>query len=158
MPRYLWRKSQRFLRALVVVLVSVCGGLAVYAQSDAAPGAAPKFSVVSVKPGDPGVLQGSLEYRPEAGKFSSNAATLDQLIGFAYDVRPHQIVGGPKWRDSSTFAIEALAESSTPIPAGPAGTQMFRTMLQGLLAERFQLIARQAAFAPNGGKLSVSDS
>jgi len=112
-----------------VLLVSVCGGTAIFAQSAATLGPVPKFSVISVKAGDPNVLRRSLEYRPE--------------LGFAYDVRAHQIVGGPKWRDSATLAIEALAESPIPIPAGPRGTEMFRTMVQGLLSERFQLIARQ---------------
>jgi uncharacterized protein (TIGR03435 family) len=130
-----------FVRATVFVLASLLGGLSVHAQSAAAHAPNPDFSVTSVKPGDPSVRRGSLEYRPEVGEFDSNSATLDQLIGFAYDVRAYQIVGGPKWRDTASFTIDAKAES--PIPSGPASTQIFRTMVQALLAKRFQLVVRQ---------------
>ncbi len=130
-----------FVRASVLILASFFGGLAVHAQPVAAPAPGPKFSVASVRPGDPSVVRGGFEYRPEAGEFDSYCVTLDRLIGFAYDVRAHQIVGGPKWLDTASFTIDAKAKNA--IPSGPAGTQMFRTMLQALLAERFHLIVRQ---------------
>lgn len=138
-------KRLRFKASASIVILGIfyCGGV-LYAQSSATPTSNPKFDVASVRLGDPNVQHGSLEYMPESGKFQSNAATLDQLIGFAYDVRPHQIVGGPKWRGSDGFSIIAIAdESSIPIPDTPAGTQMFRLMLRQLLADRFQLVARE---------------
>lgn len=128
-------------RTSVIVLSILFGGVAVHAQLAATPAVGNEFSVASVRPGDPSAGRGSVEYQPEAGRFTSNSATLDQLIGFAYDIRPHQIIGGPGWRGSAGFTIEAKADR--PLPSGPVGTQMFRTMLQKLLIERFKLIAHE---------------
>ncbi|MCU1323633.1 MAG: hypothetical protein JWM43_3282 [Acidobacteriaceae bacterium] len=131
-----------FANASIFVLAIVFGGLTVQAQSAPAHATDLKFSVISVRPGDPAIAHGSFEYRPAAGKFSSNSATLDQLIGFAYDVRVHQIVGGSDWRSSARFTIEAIAdERAIPLSSGADGTQVFRVMLQALLVERFQFAA-----------------
>lgn len=114
-----------------------------YAQSTAAPAPSdpkPKFDVASIKLGDPNV-RGGFEYRPEAGRFTATSATLTQLITFAYDVRTDQLVGGPKWRDSAAFTIEAKAEK--PTPPDPKARPIFQLMLQDLLAERFQLVAHR---------------
>ncbi len=139
------RRSLRGLCHLVwtptLITVGLLSGLAVHAQSVAGPTPSLQFSVASVKPGDPSVSSDSFEYRPEAGEFDSNSATLTQLIGFAYDVRAHQIVGGQNWRNSTGFTIDAKAENS--IPDGPAGTQMFRSMLRALLAEHFHLVVHE---------------
>lgn len=137
--------TRRFLRDLhllvaasaTVGLANFAGESAAHAQPSVASAPGPKFALASVKVADPSSTPFSLEYRPEAGKFTANASSLERLIGFAYDVRNHQISGGPKWRDSAVFNIEAKAESA--IPPGPDGTHIFRLMLQSLLAERFRL-------------------
>jgi uncharacterized protein (TIGR03435 family) len=96
----------------------------------------PSFEVASVKPGDP-ARPASVLYRL-GGRFTANSATLRMLIGNAYDLRDHQIAGGPEWLNSAEFEVDARA-AATAIPAGPAGVRQMRPMLQSLLAERFKL-------------------
>jgi uncharacterized protein (TIGR03435 family) len=91
----------------------------------------PSFEVASVKPGDPDNHEDFLVYRP-GGRLTTANATLRRLIGAAYDLRNHQISGGPNWLNSATFDIEAKAGSDVPIP-------QMRLRLQSLLAERFKL-------------------
>jgi uncharacterized protein (TIGR03435 family) len=97
----------------------------------------PSFEVASIKPGDPTSRQFGFGVRP--GRFIVTNATLKMMVGFAYDVRDHQISGGPKWLDSDRFSIEAKPNSATPIPAGPEGMGQTRLLLQSLLADRFKL-------------------
>jgi bla regulator protein blaR1 len=72
------------------------------------------------------------------GRFSASA-NLKMLIGVAYDVRNHQIYGGPGWLESAKFDIEAKAASEAALPPGPAGGTQLRLMLQSLLEQRFKL-------------------
>ena len=97
----------------------------------------PEFEVASVKPADANDQRFFVGSQP-GGKFNANA-NLKLLIGVAYDVRNHQISGGPNWIDSAKFEIEARAESSAALPPGPAGGAQMRLMLQSLLAGRFKL-------------------
>lgn len=125
----------------LIAAIASCIPLACFvnAQSTPSPAATdpkPKFELASIKPGDPSV-RGSFEYRPEAGRFTANSATLTQLITFAYDVRAYQLAGGPKWRDSAAFTIDAKAGG--PTPPEPKARQLFQLMLQDLLADRFHL-------------------
>jgi uncharacterized protein (TIGR03435 family) len=55
------------------------------------------------------------------GSFTATDATLKQLVGMAYDLRDHQISGGPKGVDSDTYSIEAKPDSATPIPPRSGG-------------------------------------
>ena len=86
-------------------------------------------------------MRGGFQYRPEAGRFTATSATLTQLIAFSYDVRAYQLEGGPKWRESAAFTIDARAEK--PTPPDPKARPIFQLMLQDLLAERFHLIAHR---------------
>jgi uncharacterized protein (TIGR03435 family) len=97
----------------------------------------PSFEVASVKPGDAG--NGHFSVHTDPGeKFTTSNATLRMLIAFAYDLRNHQISGGPNWIDSAKFNIEAKANSGLHIPAGPAGAAQTRLMVRSLLAKRFK--------------------
>jgi bla regulator protein BlaR1 len=94
--------------------------------------------VASIKPGDPASRRVSVGIRP-GGRFVTANASLQTLIGFAYDVRDHQIAGGPNWLDSAKFDIEAKAPGSVSIPRGPNGAVPMRLMVESLLAKRFRL-------------------
>jgi uncharacterized protein (TIGR03435 family) len=59
--------------------------------------------------------------------------TLRSLIVEAYELRAHQVIGGPGWLDLSEYDIEAKAGS-------PSTKQQLRQMLRSLLAERFLLL------------------
>jgi uncharacterized protein (TIGR03435 family) len=97
-----------------------------------------EFEVASVKPSGPSGEQFRIGSWP-GGRFTATDANLKRLIQTAYDVRSHQISGGPNWLESAKFDIEAKADAATPIPPGSAGAQQIRSMVQSLLEERFKL-------------------
>jgi len=66
------------------------------------------------------------------GRFARAAATLRQLVQYAYDVQPSQVTGGPAWVSTSRFQIDARTERM----ATPA---QMRAMVRQMLAERFAL-------------------
>src|SRR5207247_1477569 len=66
------------------------------------------------------------------GRAEFRATTLLRLIGLAYSVPADRVVGGPNWLDTDLFDVVAKAK-------GAASQIAMRTMLQGLLAERFGL-------------------
>ncbi len=66
------------------------------------------------------------------GRFARAAATLHQLVQYAYDVQPSQVVGGPAWVSTSRFQVDARTERTTT----PA---QMRAMVRQMLAERFAL-------------------
>ena len=59
-------------------------------------------------------------------------ATLKDAILWAYDIRGYQISGGSPWVSREYYQIEGTTSS-------PATIYDMRTMVQGLLAERFKL-------------------
>src|SRR5438105_1438822 len=91
----------------------------------------PEFEAADVHASAPGGT--------ESGGFLTNgrvefrSTSLLRLITIAYSVQADRVVGGPSWLDSDRFDVTAKAHSST------ASQAVLRTMLQGLLAERFQL-------------------
>ena len=104
----------------------------------------PAFEVASIKPGDPDNQQQSFLIQP-GGRLVTTNVPLEMLIGFAYDVRNHQISGVPKSFDSARFTIEAKgganarADAETKGPPSVEAVTRYRLMLQSLLAERFNL-------------------
>jgi uncharacterized protein (TIGR03435 family) len=99
----------------------------------------PSFEVASVKRSDPNATKVHVGIAP-GGRFTASNATLKMLIRQAFDLRDNQISGGPKWLDSENYDIEAKAGEGVPIPAGPAGGAVLRSMLRSLLIERFGLV------------------
>ena len=90
------------------------------------------FDVVSIRS-----LAGSARTRmPGAqqshGRFTRGAATVRQLIQYAYDVQPSQVAGGPAWTSTSRFQVDARTERTTT----PAQMQ---AMVRHMLADRFAL-------------------
>ncbi len=84
------------------------------------------------------------------GRMEFRATSLLRLIALAYSVPPDRVAGGPNWLDTDRFDVIAKAATA----ASPAA---MRTMLQSLLAERFQLAIRreekpQPVFALTPGK------
>jgi uncharacterized protein (TIGR03435 family) len=67
------------------------------------------------------------------GRLNIEAAELRQIVGLAYAIQRVLVPGGPGWADSDQFDIVAKAESAD------ATRDEIRTMLQALLAERFNL-------------------
>ncbi len=128
------------------------------------------FDAVSVKPANPNMPDGRMVVgmRPplggpgtdDPGRIRYPIISLQFLIGTAYGLKPTQKLAGPDWMDTDFFQIEAtMPPTTTP--------EQFRTMLQNLLADRFQLKVhretRETAVyalvvAKNGPKLKESSS
>jgi len=94
--------------------------------------ATPQFEVATIKPSNP-ETQGR-GFRVRGREFSTINTTLSSLITFAYGLHPKQIVGAPAWIESDKFDITAQPD----LPGRPNDKQ-WKAMLQGLLADRFQL-------------------
>jgi uncharacterized protein (TIGR03435 family) len=119
--------------AVAAMLAILWFSAAVAAQESPAGNAAvPAFDVVSIKSLD-GVARARLPgARQSQGRFARAAATLRQLIEYAYDVQPLQVRGGPAWVSTSRFQIDARTEPTTT----PA---QMRAMVRQMLSERFAL-------------------
>ena len=93
----------------------------------------PGFEVASVKPVTPPAGPHVVSLNVNHGKLNIEAAELRQIVGLAYSVQRVRVLGGPSWADSDQFDIVAKA-------ASPDATRdEVRSMLQTLLAERFQM-------------------
>jgi uncharacterized protein (TIGR03435 family) len=93
-------------------------------------GTLPSFEVASIKP-SPADGRESLSNQP--GRFLANNVTLKMLIGFAYRLRPYELVGGPSWINDDKWTIEARADGAD---ASPETTAL---RLQSLIQARFAL-------------------
>ena len=95
---------------------------------------ASSFEVASVKlvnpPAGPRVVSLVINH----DRLKIDAAELRQIVGLAYAVQRIRVLGGPNWADSDQFDIVAKAASAD------ATRDEIRSMLQTLLAERFQLV------------------
>jgi uncharacterized protein (TIGR03435 family) len=92
------------------------------------------FDVVSIKSLDGTARSRMPRSRQSEGRFARAAATLRQLVEYAYDMQPSQVMGGPAWVSTSRFQVDARTERTT------TPSQM-RAMVRHMLAERFALKA-----------------
>jgi uncharacterized protein (TIGR03435 family) len=116
------------------------------------------FEVASVKV-TPG---GTFAISPYGqGRFSIRNVSLTLLIAFAYGASDDQVSGGPDWRTSEYYDINAKAEDGVVL-----SNDELRPRLQDLLSQRFKLaIHRETTRVPgyalqvakDGAKLKVSD-
>jgi uncharacterized protein (TIGR03435 family) len=90
----------------------------------------PAFEVVSVKPSPPDARLSLTTYDPSS--VTAHGVNLAQLIEWAYQVTQVQVSGGPGWRDSKFFDVDAKA------PGIHTKSELLH-MLQPVLAERFKL-------------------
>lgn len=103
-----------------------------------------QFDVASIKPSTsgPGLTMIQL---PPSGRANIVNATLRMVLRAAYRLQDYQIIGGPDWLNVDRFDIQAKPwadyqpasfETCIGDDCPPTSTQI---MLQGLLADRFQL-------------------
>jgi uncharacterized protein (TIGR03435 family) len=92
-----------------------------------------EFEVASIKPVERPT--GGTTWHTANGEFRGTA-DLRSLIEFAYEVRLHQLSGGPSWIDSAGFRIDAKIDPANPIPRGYGP---IREMMRSLLEDRFKL-------------------
>jgi len=103
-----------------------------FAQTDKQP----RFEVATIKPAATDARGTYIEFG-RGGRTNLVNMTLKGMIGFAWDVQPFQISGGPPWLDSIRYDVTAKPEVAPPRGETAA-------MVQALLADRFKLAVRQA--------------
>jgi len=116
-------------------IIAVLLGVSVYTQPSN-----PKFEVASIKPTVP-ITSGPLDTLLKAvfprfqpgGLFTAQQVTVQQLVMLAYDLKPYQVVGGPKWMREDHFQINAKAGTN-------ASTDQMKMMIPSLLVDRFKLV------------------
>jgi uncharacterized protein (TIGR03435 family) len=91
----------------------------------------PSFEVATIKPTKPDEQGKILTVRGR--ELVVVNFTLNDLIKFAYGVQEKQIVGGPDWMGSDKFDVNAQPD----VPGMPSEQQM-KTMIQKMLADRYQ--------------------
>ncbi len=96
------------------------------------PNANPSFNVATIKPSKPD--QPGKMFRVEGRHFTTLNTTLIDLIDFAYGTHPKQVVNAPPWINTDKFDL-----SATPDADGAPSDAQWKSMIQKLLAERFQL-------------------
>jgi bla regulator protein blaR1 len=96
------------------------------------PKADPEFTVATIKPSEPG-RPGKLFTVRGADVLTINT-TLSDLITMAYNIHPKQITNAPDWIESDKFDVTGRPDT----PGQPSVDQM-KTMIQKMLADRFQL-------------------
>jgi len=114
-------------RLIATVTFIVASAYGILAQSPLA------FEVSTVKPSSPDARGRSFRF-VGAHRFTANNHTLKECIGFAYDLSPALISGGPDWADSERYDIVAEFPGETRPGAG-----QIQLMFRALLADRFQL-------------------
>ncbi len=97
-----------------------------------APDANPAFEVATIKPSDPAKPQQIITLR--GVEVITTNTTLHDLINLAYWLHPKQLAGAPPWTETEKFDMTGKPD----VPGQPNVDQM-KTMLQKLLADRFQL-------------------
>jgi len=114
----------RFATTVILVLTTAC-----VASSQTQP----SFEAAAIHPDTVGASAGTgFDFNGTTLKVRN--MTLQDLIRNAYRVQSDQIVGRPAWLDSDRYDIEAKTGGTEKIPP-----ELFRTMLQNLLADRFGL-------------------
>jgi uncharacterized protein (TIGR03435 family) len=102
-----------------------------------------KFDVTSVKPNTTG--RGGGGDMPPTGRVNLVSMTFRTLMEWAYHVQDYQIVGGPAWLAVDRFDVQASPPADfQPKPVKPCFVAdcpetPVQIMMQGLLADRFQL-------------------
>jgi uncharacterized protein (TIGR03435 family) len=92
----------------------------------------PGIEVATIKPSKPGAMM-MKGIRVGGNRLIMSNMTLQDLIMFAYDLEPKQIVNAPSWYSSDTYDIEIQPDQ----PGAPSKEQ-WNSILQKLLADRFQ--------------------
>jgi uncharacterized protein (TIGR03435 family) len=83
-----------------------------------------------------------------SGRYELRQATMVDLIATAYGVNPDTVFGGPAWLELDRFDVIA----KVPLDAS---LEQAKTVLKGLLADRFQLVVHKETKTIQGFALSL---
>lgn len=130
-------------------------------QKMMAPDASPAFDVSTIKPNDKGETS-MQRLTINARNFVTVASSLDDLIGFAFNVQTKQILGAPEWSNKDRYDINATLDTE-----GMPGDKQLRLAVRKLLEDRFkvkfhkdekELPAFVLTVAKNGPKLTPTET
>jgi uncharacterized protein (TIGR03435 family) len=108
-----------------------------------AAGANPVFEVATIKPSKPDEIRMIISTRGRS--FSTINISLIDLIKYAYDVHPTQIVDAPDWAESYKYDVTAVPDGE-----GEPSEKQWKLMCRKLLVDRFSL-----AIHPDKKKISA---
>ncbi len=114
-------------------LTAIVVALAVVAAAAQEPLRLEAASIKPALPFEPGISRFD---RPGPDVFDRAAATLQQLVEYAYDVPRYRVLDGPAWMNADRFEVTAKANRVF----GPGET---RPLVRQLLEERFRLKAHR---------------
>jgi uncharacterized protein (TIGR03435 family) len=92
----------------------------------------PVFDVAVIKPSKPETQGKGFGIRGR--QFSTINTSVSDMITFAYGLHARQITGGPAWMETEKYDVTAKPEGE-----GQPNDKQWKTMVQKLLADRFQL-------------------
>ena len=122
--------------------------------------ATPTIAVATIKPSDPNRPGWTLGTK--GTHFYTVGTNMIDLISFAYRVHAKQIVDAPAWFLTDKFDIEGVPDAE-----GKPNRDQLKSMVQGLLADRFKLVVhhdkRELAVyaltvAKNGPRLTKNEA
>jgi uncharacterized protein (TIGR03435 family) len=99
------------------------------------------FEAASIKPNDGSSPGQAIRIQP-GGRFNVVNIPARQLITYAYQLQPYQLVGGPAWL---TDRYDIVAKMDGEVTPSPVPGQPDRAMLamRTLLSERFELVGHR---------------
>ena len=132
-----------FLSALLVVAApgmfgqTNAGQNGTVSQATSPEAKVPAFDVVSIKPNKSG--SGNVSTNTSSDSFSATNVSVKMLLEDAYGIKQDLIYGVPGWANSDRFDIKAKIVEPDFAALKKLTVKQRRTMLQTLLADRFQL-------------------
>jgi uncharacterized protein (TIGR03435 family) len=129
--------SRRRLLVLAGILATIA--LVDPHDSSAQSASAPVLDVASIKP-QQWTGQGSVGIFVRGKTLDAEHTSLFSLVEFAYNLRDVQLSGGPPWVRSGVLSSSELYQVVAKVSGDPPPPMdVFRQMLQTLLADRFRL-------------------
>lgn len=124
------------------LLLAAClaGGVAIVGAQ--APPTSAQFEVATIKVNNSGDPRQFVQRQP-GGRVTVTNMPVRQLIAFAYQLQPFQLVGGPSWIGSDRFDIIAKLEGDPEFPLPGTGADPIQLAMRTLFADRFKLKLHQ---------------
>ena len=95
--------------------------------------ASPAFDVATIKPNEKGETS-MQRLSINARNFVTVASSLDDLIGFAFNIQAKQILGAPEWSNKDRYDINATLDTE-----GMPSDKQLRLAVRKLLEDRFKI-------------------
>ena len=129
------------MKRVVVVLVWGAAIAILSAQSSSPPAATTSgqpFEVATIKVNRSGDQRQFIQRQP-GGRVTVTNMPVRQLIAFAYQLQPFQLVGGPSWMTNDRFDIVAKLEGNPEFGLPGSGPDPIQLAMRTLFADRFRL-------------------